>query len=1328
MNMKADIERLLEGVRQPASTLVQDQYLKLVEAYADSDNNSIQVLRLYDAFLKQIPDLVADQPPLILDVPLGCLICYIGDVELSPPRTAASSKSEAFTAVKLSAFGDTAMLERPLYSSNIHTSKPRPLTPRQRAMQRIALARIQHNALLLPSVAERFGLTYNLVLHCTLHWAVYGQSDRRIVSHGFRRVALGGLPLMVGSLLCPTRGIASAALYQLGCGDDVPGGYFVIKGRRKCVIASEKPLSNYPRVLFTSQRSSTVKGSQAADVQWDDSNAAKRGSRSNSVMVSCSSIPSFPFGIGTASALVITLEPVLKSAKVLMHDEVKTTGTGSVPHARYILRAQFHQVRTSIPLFGLFFALGCESIAEALRYIVYDPVVEYELYQALLPTVFDSVEAETDDQERVYSCLQQFINSKYGTSSAVLHERQRTQSYRYVTKLLHTHLLPHIATTCEGNKKKLVFMGHMVRQAILGCLNQRPMDIRDRLRCKTLHTIDRSFCHILQRSLADFKRHARMTMQRNQRKMGAAELIREAVAKAPHVAFTASGAYVMTSGNLPISAMVGGNHTFQFGTSNNKGGLTTSGTIQMLNTTNRLATFSHLSRITVTVDRSNVRNTKIRQLNTSQLHLFCLVESPEGGSCGILRNLAVCGTVSLPKASGYSILTEERLVDTLLDGDGPSLFRQYDDGPDQTTAPIASEAEILLTVDHRPVGWIADAGLSAVWERMRAARRCGRLGRDVSFHLLVRRDAVHVVTGGGRLLAPFLVLDGAGRPLLSPSEAGLLLKGDDDNDATIAALLRTGKIELLDDGESVNCVIALHFESLATSPSPSVYTHASIHPATLLSLCSLHGGFQTHTQAPRNVVHCGMLKQAIGPPRTIGLDPTGSYELYQAQTALVPNYAMTSLRMAEHPIYQTCMVAITNHGLHNVNDAYTASSAAIQRGMFRSLFTFKRRIEIPVQQVPTAAAASASPSAYPPGVRVGVNDCVNNQTVLFLLSPLHELKVGHQHNTSSRVIAIDAFWTPWNHLDPLALEMEVDNEPRDRNGLWNAGASGPSLVVEFTLVQENEAQTGDKIVIGQSTAAKGVLAPLVSQSDMPFTEDGMVPDVILNPHSVFGRLTIGLLFEMLCGKARLGDRRRFRSGDDPPAGWTSTVGCHEDVAGWMDALVADGQSPFALETFTDGVTGMPLVNPIAFGPISVSTLTHLVSKKIYGRGLKGPMNSFYHAPCEGRKADGGLRLGEQETALLIRHGMGAILHSFLPCQSDAHETLVCGRCGVLGYGICSPGNDITVADEAASLVCPTGCSPDKIRKVRLPFSSILLIHELRSMGVACALRLSPEVA
>jgi hypothetical protein len=157
----------------------------------------------------------------------------------------------------------------------------------------------------------------------------------------------------------------------------------------------------------------------------------------------------------------------------------------------------------------------------------------------------------------------------------------------------------------------------------------------------------------------------------------------------------------------------------------------------MLNTTNRLATFSHLSRVTVTVDRSNVRNTKIRQLNTSQLHLFCLVESPEGGSCGILRNLAVCATVSLPKPSGYSILTEERLVDTLLGGDGPSLFRHCEDGPEQTEAPVSAGGEILLTVDHRPIGWIADAALPLAWERMRAARQCGRIGRDVSFHLLV---------------------------------------------------------------------------------------------------------------------------------------------------------------------------------------------------------------------------------------------------------------------------------------------------------------------------------------------------------------------------------------------------------------------------------------------------------------------------------------------------------------------------------------------------------------------------------------------------------------
>jgi DNA-directed RNA polymerase II subunit RPB2 len=1291
--IRDDIERLLEGVRQPASTLVQDGYLKLVEAYVESDNNSIQVLRLYDEFLRQIPDLVSDQPPLILDVPSGCIVCYIGDVELSPPRT----NCQADDASPVS--GDP-MLESRMYSPNIHTTQPEALTRRERALQRIALARITEGRLMLPSVAERYGLTYNLTIHATVFWSAYGKSDRRIVEHGSKRVMLGGLPLMVGSLLCPTRGLLSYALCKLGCSDDVLGGYFIVKGRRKCVIASEKPLANYPRVLFTSQRSSVVKGSQAADVQWDDVSSTKRGSRCNSVMASCSSIPSFPFGIGTASAFVITLEPVQKSAKVLMHDDIKTTGTGSVPHAAYILRAQFHQVRTSIPLLALFFALGCETIEEALRYIVYDTESEYELHRALLPTVFDAFETETDDQERVYSCLQQFINSKYGTASAVLHERQRTQSYRYVTKLLHTHLLPHIATTVEGNQKKLVFMGHMIRQAIFGCLNQRPMDIRDRLSCKTLHTIDRSFCHIMQRSLADFKRHMRMTMQRNQKKMDAATLINDAIQKAPHVAFTASGAYVLTSGNLPISAMVGGNHTFQFGTSNNKSGLTTSGTVQMLNTTNRLATLSHLSHVTVTVDRSNVRNTKIRQLNTSQLHLFCLVESPEGGSCGILRNLAACATVSLPKPSGFSVLIEERLIEALSDA-----FRYYDDGPDQTEAPISPGGEVFLTLDHRPVGWIANDALALALVRLRSARQIGRLGQDTSFHLAIRRDTLHVVTCGGRLLAPFLVIGEDGRPLLTPAELGTLSLGH---------LVRTRRIELLDDGEATNCVIALNFESLLSAPA-STYTHASIHPATLLSLCSLHGGFQTHTQAPRNVVHCGMLKQAIGPPRASGLDPSGSYELFQAQTALVPNFSMTASRMAEHPIYQTCMVAITNHGLHNVNDAYTVSESAVQRGMFRSLYTYKRRIEIPVHQ-----AAAATGGRYPPGVKVDVDEVVCNQTILFLLPPRHELKVGHQHNTSSRIISIVAFWTPWGHLDAPEMAMDVDAEAND--GMWRDGARGSSLVVEFTLVQENQAQTGDKIVIGQSTAAKGVLAPLVPQSDMPFTEDGLVPDVLLNPHSVFGRLTIGLLFEMLCGKARLSDRQRFRSGRDAPLGWTSTVGAHEDVGDWMKALMADGRSPFALETFTDGVSGAPLENPIAFGPISVSTLTHLVSKKIYGRGLKGPMNSFYHAPCEGRKADGGLRLGEQETALLIRHGMGAILHSFLPCQSDAHETLACGNCGVLGYGSFD-----STEDGNAPLVCPSGCGHDGMRKVRLPFSSILLIHELRSMGVACQLRLTPEL-
>ena len=222
---------------------------------------------------------------------------------------------------------------------------------------------------------------------------------------------------------------------------------------------------------------------------------------------------------------------------------------------------------------------------------------------------------------------------------------------------------------------------------------------------------------------------------------------------------------------------------------------------------------------------------------------------------------------------------------------------------------------------------------------------------------------------------------------------------------------------------------------------------------------------------------------------------------------------------------------------------------------------------------------------------------------------------------------------------------------------------------------------------------------IVEQVDMPFTDEGIVPDIIMNPHGFPSRMTVGKMLELLSGKAGV------LSGDLQ----YGTAFGGSKVDDMADILVQHGFSYHGKDFLTSGITGESLPAYVFFGPVFYQKLKHMVQDKMHSRS-RGPKAALTRQPTEGRSREGGLRLGEMERDCLIAYGASQLLLERLMLSSDAYQADVCGDCGMLGYlGYCQ--------------MCKRR---ENVHKLTIPYAAKLLIQELLSMNISARLVLEDE--
>ncbi len=708
------------------------------------------------------------------------------------------------------------------------------------------------------------------------------------------------------------------------------------------------------------------------------------------------------------------------------------------------------------------------------------------------------------------------------------------------------------------------------------------------------------------------------------------------------------------------------------------------GVTQLLDRTNYLSTLSHLRRVQSPLSRSQP-NFEARDLHATHFGRICPSETPEGVNCGLVKNLALSAIISV---GVLSTEIEERLWEL-----GGKPIRDVD-------AKLALDG-CRIFMDGRFLGYVDDGARLA--KAFRKLRREGQINPSASILYVepINKSAyprLYVSLSSGRVLRPLIVVEN-GRPLLTPE----MIQSVSTGQQSWRDLVELGVVELIDANEEENLLVAMTHEVATTK-----HTHLELFAAAMFGIAASIIPYPEHNQSPRNTYESAMAKQSLGfSSPTYPISPhVRQHLLVSPQAPVVRTKTLTLLKIDERPIGQNCVVAVLSFEGYNIEDAIIMNKSSVERGLARSFFY--RLYEAESKQ-------------YLGGMR----------DTFEVPSPESNIR-GYRGEKFYRLLEADGIVSDESQVQGGDVVIGRTSPPRFMEEYKEFEIKGPfrrdtsvavrpseSGVVDSVFMTENveggrmfKVRVRDMRIpeIGDKFASrhgqKGVIGLVVPQEDMPYTVEGIVPDVIINPHAFPSRMTVGQFIESIAGKA---GSLRGRPVDGSAFAGEST----EEMEAVLEGR---GFEPTGREVMYDGKTGQKFEADVFIGVVYYQKLHHMVADKIHARA-RGQVQMLTKQPTEGRARGGGLRFGEMERDCLIAYGASMVLKDRLLDEADKTEIYVCEKCGLIAY----------YDAKQRKYTCKIDGDSARISTVVVAYAFKLLLQEMVSLNIAPRLQLKDKV-
>lgn len=1016
-----------------------------------------------------------------------------------------------------------------------------------------------------------------------------------------------------------------------------PGGYFIVNGAEKIIMSIEKMVDN--KILVFTKKDPSYETGLIYTCQIN----SKRNDWSDNLQIL-----------------------TIKNRK----DGVLTVSNSSQ--------------LIDIPLFILMRALGIESDQNIISYITYD-LEDTKMLNLIRPSVTNSIDEfgnliRTKEEAVEYLITKLKKNKRISQSDESIAKEQKKI---YLDKILRQDLLPHLG---EDITKKIVFLGLMANRLVNVRLGRLDVDDRDALHNKRVEPpgilLGQLFRQNWKKMLNEIGKHFKKKNQSDYNPINVIGQIKPSIIEQGLKTALATGIWGMNK--------------------------TKKGVAQSLQRLSWIQGISYLRRIIApSMDETTAKVISIRQVNANQAQLLCPVETPEGAKIGIVKSLAMMSSVSMQNSTQSDVLKSILKINK-------SIKHPYDIDP----LEMNSWVKIMINGDWIGVCKINQA--QDIYENLKKKRRENIIDKHTSILFDYTDKEIRCYFDGGRLIRPILIVVNNKLNISQEviKDINEELKLNDKTKSWKKILSKYTNLIEYEDIESLNHLLVAEGEHRLNESLEAIkqnieytdttkinrygdyrfvkYTHCDFHYWVMMGTVVANIPFSNHNYANRNIIHFNQAKQSIGIYLSSYKDRMDiSQILYHPQIPLVTTQAMKYSGCLDLPYGENAIVAVASYSGFNQEDSIIFNQSSIDRGIFCADTLKKYQTEIQKNPSTSQDDIFTKPDRNKvTGMKQGNYDKLNDKG----FAP-EETIIENGDIIIGKISPIQPTGNN-NKVYKDNSEIFKTNVPgvidRIHTGVYN---NEGYEMYNVRVRMERKLIAGDKMTTRHGQ--KGTIGITYPQKDMPFTESGIVPDLILNPHGYPSRMSLGHFIECIASK-EAAETGHFVDG---------TPFNKYDVKQLPEALKKLGYSPYGTEKMYCGFTGRQMDVEIFIGPVYNIRLKHMVLDKVHGRA-RGPKQALTRQPLEGRSRDGGLKIGEMEKDAMVAHGMGQFLKERMNETSDISKTYVCDECGRFASKVI----------DKDYYIC-RGCqNSTRISAVVLPHAAKLLFQELTSVNILPRIR------